>query len=206
MQGIIDITFMRHGRSVADDERVHEGRYDSPLTETGRQQVRKRVQEFKKNGIGFDLIISSSLSRAQETAKIVNNTLQSSLEIDAMWMERDNGPLAGIPFSESRAKFPLADFVNPYQPYVVSVEKGESEWSLYCRAVKALERVINKGKGRYLVIAHGGILNAAIRSIVNAPPPVNGQGIFFNFGDTGYMETTYDPLSHKWIIKKFKPK
>ena len=27
---------MRHGRSRADDEMVHEGRYDSPLTDIGR--------------------------------------------------------------------------------------------------------------------------------------------------------------------------
>ena len=27
---------MRHGRSRADDELVHEGRYDSPLTDVGR--------------------------------------------------------------------------------------------------------------------------------------------------------------------------
>jgi len=39
----IFITFMRHGRSRADDENVHEGRYDSPLTEIGRAQIRQRV-------------------------------------------------------------------------------------------------------------------------------------------------------------------
>ena len=35
LNNVIDITLMRHGRSRADDEMVHEGRYDSPLTDVG---------------------------------------------------------------------------------------------------------------------------------------------------------------------------
>ena len=38
----MQITLMRHGRSRADDEMVHEGRYDAPLTDIGRAQVRLR--------------------------------------------------------------------------------------------------------------------------------------------------------------------
>lgn len=36
MSNEIHLTLLRHGRSRADDEEVHEGRYDSPLTEAGR--------------------------------------------------------------------------------------------------------------------------------------------------------------------------
>ena len=44
MDNIIHITLMRHGRSRADDEMVHEGSYDSPLTDVGRAQVRSRAE------------------------------------------------------------------------------------------------------------------------------------------------------------------
>lgn len=33
------ICLLRHGRSLADDERKIEGRHDSPLTKTGRRQA-----------------------------------------------------------------------------------------------------------------------------------------------------------------------
>jgi 2,3-bisphosphoglycerate-dependent phosphoglycerate mutase len=46
MEKEIHITFMRHGRSRAEDEEVHEGRYDSPLTDIGRAQAQIRAQEF----------------------------------------------------------------------------------------------------------------------------------------------------------------
>ena len=39
----MDIIFLRHGRSKADDERKHEGRYDSPLTEVGKEQAKRRA-------------------------------------------------------------------------------------------------------------------------------------------------------------------
>ena len=35
----LHLTLLRHGRSRADDENVHEGRYDSPLTAVGRAQA-----------------------------------------------------------------------------------------------------------------------------------------------------------------------
>ncbi|WP_412027616.1 phosphoglycerate mutase family protein [Deinococcus yunweiensis] len=34
------MTILRHGRSRADDENVHEGRYDSPLNAEGQAQAR----------------------------------------------------------------------------------------------------------------------------------------------------------------------
>jgi 2,3-bisphosphoglycerate-dependent phosphoglycerate mutase len=55
-----------------------------------------------------------------------------------------------------------------------------------------------------LIVSHGGILNAALRSIVGAPPPVNGQhGIWFALGDTGYVQMSYDPHRHQWIVHAF---
>ncbi len=66
---------MRHGRSRADDEMVHEGRYDSPLTNVGKAQVHSRAEEWKRGGVTFDLIIASPLVRAAESAQIVGEVL-----------------------------------------------------------------------------------------------------------------------------------
>ena len=40
--------FLRHGRSLADDEYKHEGRYDSPLTDIGKQQAETTAQKLKR--------------------------------------------------------------------------------------------------------------------------------------------------------------
>src|SRR5687768_2228091 len=62
------LVLLRHGRSRADDEGVHEGRYDSPLTAVGRDQATRLAQHWREAGTHFDRIVCSSLVRARETA------------------------------------------------------------------------------------------------------------------------------------------
>jgi 2,3-bisphosphoglycerate-dependent phosphoglycerate mutase len=196
------ITFMRHGRSRADDERVHEGRYDSPLTDVGRDQVYRRARQWLEVGAHFDRIVASTLARARESAEIVGRVLQVPVDLDPDWMEMDNGLLAGLPYDIAKVRFPRPAFRNPYEGLAGS---GESEWDLHSRAARAVQSVIRRGLGRYLVVAHGGILNAALRHVVGAPVPLNGQDIWFEFGDTGYYKMVYAPGKHHWVMKATTP-
>lgn len=198
----IFIHFMRHGRSRADDEGVHEGRYDSPLTDVGRAQVRARGQAWKLQGIRFDLIIASTLVRARESAEIIGGLLQATVEAEDIWMEMDNRPLAGMPIAEAKVRYPRPQFRGPYEPFH---GVGESDWELHCRAVSALEKLVRRGPGRYLVVSHGGMLNAVLRAIVGAQPPINGHGIWFEFGDAGYARCSYDRGGHYWVLQEFHP-
>ena len=207
MDNVIDITLMRHGRSRADDERVHEGRYDSPLTDVGRAQVRSRAEEWKRSGVTFDLIFASTLVRAAETAQIVGETLDVPVEYDPDWMELDNGPLAGLPFDEGREKYPEPDFSNPFQPFIADTGEGESSWDLMARTTRALQRVIRRGKPSSLVVAHGGALNAAMYCILGIPPPPRGpqsSGVTFTFGDACYIRTSYNPNRHVWEVREMR--
>lgn len=196
----IRITFMRHGRSRADDEEVYEGRYDSPLTEVGREQIARRAAAWREAGVSFDRIVASTLTRAAESARIVGEALGVGVDDDPDWMERDNGPLAGVPFTESRARFPEIDFGGPFAGRVAVDGDAESEWDLQGRAARALQSVLRRGPGSYLVVAHGGILNSAMRCIVGPPPPARGSGIHFGFGDGGYVATMHDPDAGRWVI------
>ena len=204
MEIAIHITFLRHGRSRADDEEVHEGRYDSPLTDVGRQQLAQRAAQWKQEGVRFDLITCSTLVRAHESAQIIQASLGGPLEQDGDWMEIDNGPLAGLPYEEAETRYPRPDFHTPYQPHVWSVREGESMWDLRARAVRALQKVVMRGPGQYLVVAHGGVLNETLRSIVGAPPLVNDSGMVFQFGDGGYARFTYYPDDHSWLMREFR--
>jgi 2,3-bisphosphoglycerate-dependent phosphoglycerate mutase len=159
----ITIFFLRHGRSSGDDE----GRYDAALTETGRAQAQTRAINWKEQGTKFDLIISSTLQRAQETAQIIGEILHIPLETDPDWMEVDNRPLAGLPFDVAAHRYPRPSFRNPYEPFY---GVGESDWEIHCRAIRATEKIIRRGVGCYLIVSHGGILNAALRGIVGASP------------------------------------
>jgi len=198
----IRITLMRHGRSRADDEMVHEGRYDSPLTDVGRAQVRSRAEGWKSSGATFDVIVASTLVRASESAAIVAEALGVPVEHDPDWMELDNGPVAGLPFDVAAEKYPRPDFVNPFQPYAVSTGEGESRWDLVGRAARALQSVIRRGQGSYLVVAHGGVLNAAMYCTLGSFPSPRGGGVEFDFGDAGFADISYDPDEDRWTIRE----
>ena len=197
MNNDIHITLMRHGRSRADDEGVHEGRYDSPLTETGISQAQTRAEEFLRREFKFDKIIASTLIRAQETANIIGKALNTPVETDPNWMEFNNGPLAGLPFDVAEERFPTPQFRNPYEPFHGT---GESDLEFHRRGSQAIENIVRRGAGTYLVVAHGGILNAALRTVLGAPPFTWKQGSVFAFGDTGYTRLRYQPAHNRWVF------
>jgi 2,3-bisphosphoglycerate-dependent phosphoglycerate mutase len=198
----IFITFLRHGRSRADDEGVYEGRYDSPLTDVGISQVKLRAEEWKSQGINFDRIITSPLQRANQTARIISSVLGSEMESELDWMEFNNGPLAGLSVEEGEKMYPKQDFRNPYQAFW---ETGESEWEFYTRAAKAVEKIVRLGAGKYLVVGHGGIINQAMRTIFGVQPSVNMMGAWFAFKDLGFLRTLYRPDRHQWVMLEFQP-
>lgn len=201
MSTAIALLLLRHGRSRADDEGVHEGRYDSPLTEVGRAQVRARAAAFLAQALTPDGVIASPLSRARETGQILAQALNTPFETDPDWLEFDNGPLAGVPLAEAERRFPPPAFRNPYEAFWGT---GESEWDCAQRAARAVQKLVRRGPGLYLVAAHGGILNAALRHILGAPPPINGQGVWFAFGDTGYARVVYRPDRHSWLLAELQ--
>ena len=191
---------MRHGRSRADDEMVHEGRYDSPLTDVGRTQVRTRAEQWKQSGVTFDLIIASTLVRAAESARIVGGVLDVPIEYDPDWMERDNGPLAGLPFDVARERYPKPEHTSPFQPFVPSTGEGESGWDLLSRGARVLQGVVRLGRPSTLVVAHGGILNAAMYCLLGVSP--HPGVVRFAFGDACFVHTSYDPESDLWTIRE----
>jgi len=200
MDSIYKIIFVRHGRSRADDEGVHEGRYDSPLTEVGRNQAQRRALYFLQKGFVFDRIITSPLQRAAECARIISQGHHAAVEEDPDWMEIDNGPLQKLSFKEGERLYPHPAFRNPYQNIHGS---GESQWQLYHRAGRAVEKILNREPGAYLVVAHGMVLNAALRTIVGVVPGANHHGIMFSFGDLGYYQFEYYPQKHTWWLRDF---
>jgi 2,3-bisphosphoglycerate-dependent phosphoglycerate mutase len=203
MSDCVTLYFMRHGRSVADDENVHGGRYDDSLTAVGRAQVLARARDFAARGVQFDSIVASTLKRAHESALIVAETLGGSVGTDPDWMEFDNGALAGLPFDVAAERFPVPDWRNPYESFHGT---GESDLDIQIRAARALQNAARRGPGRHLVVAHGGILNAVLRVIVGAAPVLNSKhGIGFHFGDAGYVRTHYYPAKHYWAIAEIVP-
>ena len=171
------------------------------LTPIGKKQVREKAKKLRAQGLSFDRIITSPLKRALETANIMREMLNFeremlNFEVEIMedWIEFDNGALAGLNYEEAQKRFPKPAFRNPYQR--IANGTGESDFQLHSRAMRALENVMQYQRGRYLIVAHGGILNAAIRMALGINPPVGRCGVFFNLDFTGYLHLVYESDTH----------
>lgn len=55
------------------------------------------------------------------------------------------------------------------------------------------------------MVAHGGIINAALRTIVGAPAAPDGQGVGFFLGDVGFATVAYQPRTGRWLFVELAP-
>lgn len=193
------ITLLRHGESIGNFENRYQGQSDFPLTNTGIAQVRALAQRWLESGVRFDTIITSPLSRAKQSASIIAETLNMSYEEDPIWMERNNGILAGMKSSEADDILPRPDFITPYHQIGST---GESQWQLFSRAANAVQNLILRQPGSYLVVSHGAILNMVLYAILGIAPQANFQGARFRFQNAAFAQATYDRDNHIWLLER----
>ncbi len=138
------LIFVRHGESEAARDNIFAGTIDSPLTEKGISQARATAQNLK--GRNITKIITSDLSRAADTAKIIKEELGLTSEIE-IWPEITEynwGEFEGTVFEDNAAL-----------RHAAATNTGESNTDLLQRA----ERVWNKLKeieteGEILIAGH----------------------------------------------------
>jgi 2,3-bisphosphoglycerate-dependent phosphoglycerate mutase len=194
---VYHITLLRHGESLGNFEGRHQGQADFPLTQRGRDQSLALLERWKSEAKEFNLAISSPLRRARETAEIIAGGLKIPLQFDPLWMERDNGLMAGLNEDEVRDILPQPPFIHPYQPIG---ETGESQWELYLRAGKAVQSLFNHPPGKYLIVSHGGILNMFFYAILGISPQPNFHGPRFRLNNSAFATLYYEPNAHRWYI------
>ena len=108
------IYIIRHGQTEKNRVRLLQGRSDIPLNEEGKNQAECVRDWFKAQGITFDIVYSSPLQRAVETAHIITDTCP--VRIDRRLIEMDYGPYEGMDLTKPLPEVALffSDFVrNP---------------------------------------------------------------------------------------------
>jgi broad specificity phosphatase PhoE len=191
------ITFLRHGESEGNQSSLLQGQSDYPLTSAGIEQAQHLASFWKSLDTKFDLIISSPLLRASQTAEIISNCMKVPIEFDPAWKERNFGRLQGAELQEIDQRTPQVDFFHPFDPIGGN---GESQLDLYIRASQALQKIIRQPSGSYLVVSHGGILNKALYVIMGITPQGHYNSPIFHFGNTGYAQLRYNPSSRQWAV------
>ena len=144
---------LRHGESECFKKHILSYKNKGagcPLTEKGREQIKKAAQELKKEKI--DLIFSSDFLRTKQTAEIVSKEIGKKVKYDKRLIEVNIGVFDGENIKEYRRLFEgKIDKFNKRPP------KGESYTDVKKRIYDFLKEVDKEYKNKnILIVSHGG--------------------------------------------------
>ncbi len=167
------LVLVRHGQSVWNLQNRFTGWVDVPLSEKGKEEA-YRAGELLKD-IRFDVAYTSALTRAQETLRIILETVGLLIPVikDTALNERHYGALQGLNKDRARQKWG-ADIVHLWRrSYDIPPPEGESLKDTANRTIPFLERAIMGDiyDGRnVLVVAHGNSLRSIVMYLENLSP------------------------------------
>ncbi len=156
---------IRHGETEWNKEKRLQGQCEVPLNEYGRELARITGQALSDTR--FDIIYSSPLSRAYETAQIIAGEREIEIIKDDRLKEISFGVAEGVPKDEQGENF--KDFFFAPEKYVPS-EGGETYEELVKRARDFIENIIYPQRNTdnsVLIVAHGAMNKALMLVLKN---------------------------------------
>lgn len=137
---------IRHGESEANRDGYFSGNIDSQLTEIGRAQAATARDLIKDVGIKPDIIVHSHLSRARDTAGIINEVLNLEMIETELIGEHKFGDWERQLWEELSPQFRAGE--NP--------PNGETHIDFENRVQKGLNFALAQEES-VLIVCHGGI-------------------------------------------------
>ena len=189
-----NILLIRHGQSEWNKLNLFTGFKNIELSEQGIEEANKAGQNFKNLDIKFNIVFTSELKRAQETAKIILQNLdqwnflnnEGKIISNINLNERDYGDLTGLNKKETAEKFGEEQVHKWRRGYSDQPPNGESLEDVVRRVTKYFEEVIKPAiqsdeNDNILIAAHGNSLRALL-IVMNIYEPSNINSVELSTG------------------------
>jgi uncharacterized phosphatase len=148
------LALIRHGQTDWNLNGLMQGRTDIPLNATGRAQAEAAAALLDR--AEWDVVVSSTLGRARETAEILARGL--GLPVVGAYddlVEQDFGAAEGTLVAEIDARWPGRAF-----------PRKEADEHVGPRGVRALDRIAAEHDGaRVLAVAHGTLIRHVLAEL-----------------------------------------
>jgi len=173
----MNIYLLRHGETDWNRAERLQGHTDILLNEKGRMQMEHAGKVLHDLDIKMDLILSSPLSRARESARIVADELgykRENVLVEQGLIERCFGLGEGLTAEERKEKYP-----DGILPEMESFEEAVG------RARLTLGRIVDSYRGMesILLVSHGAILHALLASIADGRFAYIGKSLILDQGN-----------------------
>lgn len=177
------LVLMRHGQSDWNLQNRFTGFHDVELSEQGLREAKMSGKNLAKANIHFDVVYTSTLKRAYETAEIALEEAGQAAMVPLMirhpdLRERDYGDLTGLNKDETRQKYGEDQVHIWRRSYDVQPPGGESLQDVVEKRVRpyydsVIKPQLDAGKN-ILVAAHGNSLRALLIILgENTPENIN---------------------------------
>ena len=189
-----NILLIRHGQSEWNKLNLFTGFKNIELSDQGIEEANKAGQNFKNLDIKFNIVFTSELKRAQETAKIILQNLdqwnflnnEGKIISNINLNERDYGDLTGLNKKETAEKFGEEQVHKWRRGYSDQPPNGESLEDVVRRVTKYFEEVIKPAiqsneNDNILIAAHGNSLRALL-IVMNIYEPHNINSVELSTG------------------------
>lgn len=162
------VGLIRHGVTDWNLSRRAQGHTDIPLNEEGRSQAEKLALRLQHEQ--WDLLYSSDLGRARETAQAIASLKRLPVEVDRRLREVNLGQIEGMTHEEIVAKWG-----EDWRQLDLGIETKEQVES---RGLDTVNMIAERHPGlRILVVAHGGYIGSTLRKLV---PQVDTSALLNN--------------------------
>jgi broad specificity phosphatase PhoE len=155
----------RHGQTDWNINFLLQGVTDIPMNETGVEQVKLAAKAMRRDD--WDLILTSPLSRARQTAEIISDQLGFDTVVEQeLLIERSFGEAEGLSHEQWRQKYSNLD----------QIPGGESRTELALRSQLLLDTISKQFAGRrVLAVSHGALIRTVIAIASENELPRDGE-------------------------------
>ena len=156
------LILVRHGQTEMNAQSLYFGKLNPPLNDLGISQAYQAKEKLLD--IDYDIIYSSPLERAKQTAEICNY-LDKEIIFDSNLEEINSGIFEGLTFKQISEKYPneVKKMEEDWKSFNYVI--GESPKEMFQRAVSFL-KTLDFSKNN-LIIAHWGIINCIISYFIS---------------------------------------
>lgn len=152
---------VRHGESEWNSLKKIQGQQDVYLTQTGKKQAEKIANRLVSEKI--DIIYSSDLKRANETANIIGKKLNLQVKSSEAFREIKFGPWEGLNIEELTKKNSEEHFIWLNEPHNFKINGAETLYEVQKRAMNKIDSILTSNPDEnILVVSHG----ATIKTII----------------------------------------
>jgi len=154
------LILIHHGETEEGKKGILLGRLPGTLSKKGKQEIKIVAQKIKKLESKPEIIFSSDLKRAEQSAKIISKILKLKIKYDTLLRERNGGIDEGK--KEKEINWKLYEMTSlPYRRHI----NGENFIEVRNRAKKFLSKIKRSKYKNAIIVSHSAFLSMLLSHI-----------------------------------------